>query len=106
MIASHSPTPLPSVPRDYVYISIQGSNVVEIRDAYDGSRVHAVENEGKAPRGLVLNAEGNRLFVHNLLSRTVTVHDVSGLVDQTLGSVSLLASIPTVGKANVLQQIS
>ena len=83
---------------DYVYISIQGSNAVEIRDAYDGSRVHAVENEGKAPRGLVLNAEGNRLFVHNLLSRTVTVHDVSGLVDQTLGSVSLLASIPTVEK--------
>ena len=65
MIA-HSPTPLPSVPRDYVYVSIQGSNAVEIKDAYDGSRPCGGEC-CKAPRGLVLNAEGNRLFVHNFL---------------------------------------
>ncbi|WP_120512418.1 NPCBM/NEW2 domain-containing protein [Photobacterium salinisoli] len=60
---------------DYVYIALEGQNSVEVRDAYTRERASEIADSGKAPRGLV--KAGNLLFVHNFLSRTISVHDLT-----------------------------
>ncbi|MGB7995081.1 MAG: PKD domain-containing protein, partial [Photobacterium halotolerans] len=65
---------------DYVYIALEGQNSVEVRDAYTRERASEIADSGKAPRGLV--KAGNLLFVHNFLSRTISVHDLSPFENQ------------------------
>ncbi len=60
---------------DYVYIALEGQNSIEIRDAYNNQRVSEVSQTGLAPRGLVKS--NNHLFVHNFLSRTISIFDVT-----------------------------
>jgi PKD repeat protein len=59
---------------DYMYIAIEGQNSVEIIDVYDNNRAGELENTGLAPRGLVKNDV--HLFVHNFMSRSITVYQV------------------------------
>lgn len=81
---------------DYAFVSVAGSALVEVRDAYTGGFVTALKETGFAPRGLALT-ESNLLFVHASLSRSVAVYDVAELVsshDQTtikLGDIPLVA---------------
>ncbi|QJR12261.1 hypothetical protein DSM104443_03346 [Usitatibacter rugosus] len=89
---------------DYAFISTQGTNLVEVVDAYNRQIVTGLVNVGRAPRGMLL-ANG-RLYVQNFMSRSVTVYDVSGILASTSNSYSQLATINTVATetlaANVL----
>jgi len=60
---------------DLVFIAVEGQNSIEIRSAYNLNRAGEIFDTGLAPRGLVLS--GNNLFVHNFMSRTISVHDVT-----------------------------
>jgi DNA-binding beta-propeller fold protein YncE len=66
---------------DYAFVSTQGTNLVEVVDAYNRQIVTGLVNVGRAPRGLLL-ANGN-LYVQNFMSRSVTVYDVSGILAGT-----------------------
>ena len=44
---------------------------VDLQDVAGG------EIEGKAPRGVVINEAGNRMWVHNFISRSVTAIDIT-----------------------------
>jgi hypothetical protein len=80
---------------DYVYTVLEGQNSVEIRDAYSNNRVSELAHTGLAPRGLV--KVGTNLFVHNFMSRTVSVFDVSSFENGSgTGTSTQLASIETV----------
>ncbi|MFQ3228779.1 NPCBM/NEW2 domain-containing protein [Reinekea sp.] len=80
---------------DYVYVALEGQNSVEIRDAYSNNRASELAHTGLAPRGLV--KVGTNLFVHNFMSRTVSVFDVSSFENGSgTGNSSQLASIETV----------
>lgn len=66
------------------FVALQGSNAVVFRQGYSASNALGSAPEvGRAPQGVVLNPAGTRLFVHNFLSRTVAVYDVSGVIDLT-----------------------
>lgn len=81
---------------DFAFVATQGSNTVEVMDAYKHNLVTSIENIGRAPQGLVLNRDGIKLFVHCFMSRTVAVYDVSGIIDGTNNSAPKLAEITTV----------
>lgn len=83
---------------DYAFVATQGSNTVEVLDAYKHNLVTSIENVGRAPQGLVLSfaARDAKLFVNCFLSRTVAVYDVSGIIDATNNHAPKLAEIATV----------
>ena len=68
---------------DYAAVALQGSNEVQILDAYTGALVGGISGTGLAPQGLAFSADYRTLFVNNFLSRTVSAHDVSGLLDSS-----------------------
>jgi YVTN family beta-propeller protein len=78
---------------DYVFVAVQGSNSVEILDAYTGTQITGLEKVGLAPQGLTLSADGKRLFVHSFLSREILVYDVARLDRATkIKTISVVAN--------------
>lgn len=64
---------------DYAFVSVTGSALVEVRDAFTGGFITAIREMGYAPRGLVLTPD-QRLFVNAALSRNVAVYDASAVL--------------------------
>ncbi len=64
---------------DYAFITFQGNNQVAIIDVLDflspnaSGTIRTRWQTGSAPQGILLNATTNSLFVHNFLSRDLTV---------------------------------
>jgi DNA-binding beta-propeller fold protein YncE len=54
---------------DLVFVAMQGSNTVEIFDAYDNRLISGIPDTGLAPQGLALSNDGNTLYVQNFMSR-------------------------------------
>jgi len=81
---------------DFAFVTTLGSNTVDVLDAYSGQTVTSLTDLGLAPRGLALSADDRHLFVHNYLSREVTVHDVTGVargnVFQRLATIATVAA--------------
>jgi YVTN family beta-propeller protein len=80
---------------DYAFVSVAGSALVEVREAYTGGFVTALKEAGFAPRGLALT-EDNKLFVHASLSRSLVVYDVADIVNSVDQTTKRLMEIPTV----------
>ncbi|HEU4328814.1 MAG TPA: CHRD domain-containing protein, partial [Roseiflexaceae bacterium] len=81
---------------DYIFVATQGTNTVEVFDAYNNRLMTGITNVGRAPQGLALSADGSRLYVQNFLSRNVTVYDVSGIVSSTSNTFRQLATVATI----------
>lgn len=78
---------------DYVMVAMEGQNSVEIRDAYTRNRATEIIDTGLAPRGLAL--DGNTLYVHNFMSRSISIYDLSNFFNSA-GSITQLANVSTV----------
>lgn len=83
---------------DYVFVATEGTNTVEVIDAYAPHSVGGVEQVGKAPDGLALRADGKILYVHAFLSRSLHAIDVSGLLAGTSTQVAEVANVATIEK--------
>jgi len=81
---------------DYAFVALQGSNAVDVLDAYSGELVAALENVGRAPQGIAVDPSGTRLFVQNFMDRSIAVYDTSLLAASISSGVTRLASISTV----------
>jgi DNA-binding beta-propeller fold protein YncE len=81
---------------DYVFVATQGTNTVEVFDAYDNRLLTGIPSVGLAPQGLALSADGRKLFVQNFLSRNVGIYDVTGIVESTTNTYTKLADVATV----------
>lgn len=90
---------------DYAFTALQGSNAVDVRDAYTGDLVAGVEEVGRAPQGLAMSPDGLRLYVHGFLSRSVRVYDVSGVTGSTTFAFELLADVATVQTEQLPPQV-
>jgi YVTN family beta-propeller protein len=81
---------------DYAFVATQGTNKVDIVDAYSGSLVTTLNSVGLAPQGMAFGSDGNRLFVHSFLSRSVSVWDVSDVVVANGSAAIQVAEVGTV----------
>ena len=90
---------------DYVFVATQGTNTVEVLDAYDNRLMTSLPDVGLAPQGLVLSADGKRLYVQNFMGRSISVYDVSGIVDSTTNTFQNLATIATVATEKLSAQV-
>lgn len=90
---------------DWAFISVYGSNLVELRDAYNGSFITALRPDGLAgPSEAVLDSEG-RLFVLASLSRELFVFDVADLMNGVDQSTQLLEQIPLVAEEKLSEEL-
>ena len=82
---------------NYVFVALQGSNAIDVLDAYNGRLVTAIEDAGLAPQGMAFTSDGGQLFVHSLLSRSVQVYDVRDIIypgrDQTADFVAEISTV-------------
>ena len=90
---------------DYIFVALQGSNAVDVLDAYSGELVGAVENAGRAPQGLARNPQGTRLFIQNFMDRSVAVHDTTMLAASISSGMPRLTVIPTVANEPLSPQV-
>lgn len=101
---SESPSAVVFSPRnDWAFITLQGNNRVVVYDELflraGGSRTATKWrfNTNLAPQGLIIDPSTNKLFVHNFMSRTVTVHDLSTFFSRGERD-SAFVTVPTVAQ--------
>lgn len=87
---------------DLVFVTSRGTNRVDVLDV-DGGRPIAGFATGRAPTGVAL--AGTTLLVHDSLDRTLTMLDVSGLLDGTDASAPRLATVPLVAEEPLSPQV-
>lgn len=79
---------------DYAFVTIFGSNQVEVRDAYTRSLVTGMRG-GLGPVATVLSPD-KRLFVLGDLSRTLVVYDMSAILSGADQTTRLISEVPLV----------
>jgi DNA-binding beta-propeller fold protein YncE/mono/diheme cytochrome c family protein len=82
---------------NYLFVALEGSRAVAVVDAYGGRELFRFD-VGRAPQGLALATNGERLYVHNGLDRTVTVYDLAPLLTQGELTVTPIATYATVAQ--------
>jgi YVTN family beta-propeller protein len=75
----------------YLFVALETSRQIAVVDAYGGAEIFRFA-AGRAPEGLALSADGNRLYVHNFMDRTVSVFDLSTLLTQGIADVPRVAT--------------
>ena len=83
---------------NWVWVTLQGSNLVTVVDAFTGANVSALTDVGHAPEALVLSPDGRRVFVHSFLSRSLEVFDAGPWLDGEAVEAGKLASVSLVGQ--------
>jgi len=63
----------------YLFTALEASREVAVLDVWTRQEVLRFP-AGRAPQGLVLSPDGLTLYVQNFMDRTVTVHDVGGII--------------------------
>ena len=89
---------------DYAFISTQGTNEVEVIDAYTRQKSSGLVNLGRAPRGMLITPNG-RLYVQSFMSRSVSVFDVNGILESTSNVGNLLTTVKTVANEPLSAQV-
>ena len=89
---------------DIFLVAMQGSNKVEVYDTSNRSFLGAM-NTGLAPQGMVFNDDASKLYVHNYMSRSVSVFDTSDLIEAVGNSAAELAEVTTVANEKMLPEV-
>ncbi len=84
---------------DVVFVVSQGTNKVDVFDAYSGRTVGGAST-GLAPQGVALSKDG-KLFVQSFMSRRLDVFDVTGLLAGIDSAPKRLAEVSTVTKESL-----
>jgi mono/diheme cytochrome c family protein len=90
-----------------VFFAANGSATIWVVDAYS-SRVQdafTFGSGGMAPDGLALSTDGHRLYVHNFMSRSVTVFGTTVVCASICGTAPLLATVNTVASEALSPQV-
>ena len=89
----------------YVFVALETSREVAVIDVAGKREILRIQ-AGRAPEGLRVSSDGNKLYVHNFMDRAVGVYDLTRLLqygERTVAQTATLATIATEKlAANVL----
>jgi len=88
----------------YLFMAMQGNNRIIVLNANNGQEVARLD-VGFAPQSLLLDKTNNLLYVKNFMSRSVSVIDVTQLVEQGQVDMSILATIDTVANETLSSEV-
>ncbi|WP_295959778.1 discoidin domain-containing protein [Rhodoferax sp.] len=80
----------------YVFVTLEASRHLAVLDASGRRELFRVDT-GRAPQGVVVSADGKKLYVHNFMDRSVGVYDLSPLAGFGQMALPLLATMGSVG---------
>lgn len=81
---------------NYLFVALETNRQIAMVDAY-GNRELGRAEVGRAPQGLAVSPDGNRLFVHDFMDRTVSVLDLTALNTRAMPDAPILATLHSVG---------
>lgn len=64
----------------FLFTALEGSREIAVADAWAKEEIMRFD-AGRAPQGLVVSPDGGTLFVHNFMDRTITIHNLSSLLN-------------------------
>ncbi len=64
----------------FVFVIHEGSRAFEVMDAYNNTVIFRTTTEF-APRSIAVSPDGTRVYIHNYLSRSVSIYDTSSLIN-------------------------
>ena len=88
----------------YLFVALETNREVAVVDAYGRRELFRVP-VGRAPQGLALSADGLRLYVQNFMDRSVSVLDLSQLINAGRNSVSVLNTYNSVASERLSTQV-
>ncbi len=88
----------------YLFVALEGTRMVSVVDAFQKEELFRFPS-GRAPQGVVASPDGQLLFAHNYLDRTVSIHDVSKIILEGVNQQTLLASVSVVGSESLASNI-
>jgi len=79
----------------YAFVALETSREVAVIGAHTGWQVLRLD-AGRAPQGVLVSPDNNRLYVSNFMDRTVDVYDLTPLTGSGIASVPHLATLQSV----------
>lgn len=79
----------------FLFVALETSREVAIINVHEAGQVQRLA-VGRAPQGLALSPDGQRLYVQNFMDRSVSVVDLAPLLQQGRFETTVQATVPTV----------
>jgi cytochrome c peroxidase len=79
----------------YLYTTLEGNREVAVSNVYTGIEILRFD-AGRAPQGVAVSPDGNRLYVNNFMDRTVGVYDISQISKRNVLEVNEIAIVSSV----------
>lgn len=80
----------------YLYVALEGSREIAVLHAMDKSELTRIA-VGRAPQGVAVSADGNKLYTHNFMDRSISVHDLTEINSTSQTNFTQLSTYNTVG---------
>ncbi|WP_025742139.1 PKD domain-containing protein [Aquimarina pacifica] len=80
---------------NYLFVTMQGNNEIVVIDPETGLEL-LTKNVGKAPQGLAIDTQTNRVFVKNFMDRTVSVFDGQDMITTGANILDEVTTLSTV----------
>jgi YVTN family beta-propeller protein len=88
----------------YVFTALEASREVAILDAWTRQEILRFPT-GRAPQGLTLSPDGNTLYVQNFMDRSISVHDVRGILSGGTAAPVTLATLNAITTEKLAAQV-
>ncbi len=89
---------------NYLFVALEGSREVAVVDAYSNEEFYRF-SVGRAPQGLAISADGLTLYTHNFMDRSISVHNISSIINSMATSVVHLSVYETVSNEQLSQNV-
>ncbi|MFN7928225.1 MAG: discoidin domain-containing protein [Blastocatellia bacterium] len=89
---------------NYLFVALESSREIAVLEGYGKRELFRVD-VGRAPQGVALSADGGKLFVSNFMDRTVSVLDVSKIINEGATAAPTLATLNSVATEKLTAQV-
>jgi len=89
---------------NYLFVALETSREVALLDAQGRYEIFRF-TVGRAPQGLAVSDDGKRLYVNNFMDRTISVFDLTRLIELGESSVTPVATLNAVANEALTAQV-
>lgn len=89
---------------DYLFVTSQGNNEIEVIDAFTHEHVQRI-TVGRAPQGICFDLKSRRLFTKDFMSRTITAVDIKDFLETGNESFPIAGTIDTAANEKLSAQV-
>jgi DNA-binding beta-propeller fold protein YncE len=88
-----------------LFVTTNGTSTIWIIDAFNLENRSEINSGGDAPDGMTISPDGTQLFVHNFMSRSVTIFNSNLVCNAACGSINQIGETIVVTNENLAVDI-